>query len=233
MTVAIIGGTSGIGLACAHLWRERGKQVAIFGRSEERLNSALAGLGSGAMGSRVDASDPSKLDETLSRVQDLQVLVISVGAGAGAGTLDQLGFDGLKKGFEQKVLPVWNSVQCGRKHLAMSGAMVILGAARAHHAAGDGVGLAAVHGAIASMIPSLAKAMAPIRVNLVAPGVTDTPPWNGLGDEKKQAVFDHFAKQAPLERVGQPEEIAQAIVSIASNTFTTGQVLRVDGGLSL
>lgn len=233
MTIAIIGGTSGIGLACARLWMNGGSKVAIFGRNDERLNAALAALGPAADGRCVDASDHVALDKALSAVEELDTLVISVGAGAGAGTMDQLGFDGLANGFEQKVWPVWNAVQCGRRHLSASGTLVILGAARAHHAAADTVGLAAVHGALAAMIPSLAKALAPIRVNLVAPGVTDTPPWNGLGDERKMAVFDHFAKLAPLERVGQPDEVAQAVVSIASNKFVTGQVLRVDGGLSL
>lgn len=233
MTVAIVGGTSGIGLACARLWKKQGSKVVIFGRDEERLNSALTELGAGVDGSCVDASDSSALDEALSVVEQLETLVVSVGAGAGAGTLDQLGFDGLVNGFEQKVWPVWNAVQCGRKYLSASGALVILGAARAHQAAADGVGLAAVHGSLAAMTPSLAKAMAPIRVNLVAPGVTDTPPWKGLGEDRKQAVFEHFSKLAPLERIGQPDEVAQAVVSIASNAFVTGQVLRVDGGLSL
>lgn len=233
MAVAIIGGTSGIGLACARLWKNRDSKVAIFGRNEERLNTALAELGPGVDGSCVDAADRSALDRALATVEEMETLVVSVGAGAGAGTLDQLGFDGLVTGFEQKVWPVWNAIQCGRNHLLASGALVILGAARAHQAAADGVGLAAVHGALAAMIPSLAKAMAPVRVNLVAPGVTDTPPWNGLGEERKQEVFDHFANLAPLKRVGQPNEIAQAVISIASNTYVTGQVLRVDGGLSL
>jgi len=156
-----------------------------------------------------------------------------VGAGAGAGTLDQLDLDRLKLGFEQKVWPVWNVIQWARANLVANGALVILGAARAHHAAADGVGLAAVHGALAAMIPSLAKAMAPARVNLIAPGVTETPPWNRLGDDRKQAVFAHIASLAPLGRVGQPDDVAQAVKSIAENPYVTGQVLRVDGGLSL
>ena len=63
--------------------------------------------------------------------------------------------------------------------------------------------------------------------------MTDTPPWAGFGDEKKAAIFEHFSKQTLVGRVGQPNEVASAIVSIATNPYITGQTLYVDGGLTL
>ena len=94
-------------------------------------------------------------------------------------------------------------------------------------------GLAAINGALESMVPPLASELAPLRVNAVSPGVIDTPWWDATPKEVKQSYFEQSAKTAPLGRVGAPEDVAKAIVSIAENSFITGTILEVDGGLHL
>ncbi|MEO1641443.1 MAG: SDR family oxidoreductase [Pseudomonadota bacterium] len=232
MTTAIIGGTSGIGLETARQLQSSGQDVAVFGRSDKKLANAFETLGGNVPSAAVDAGDYAALRAALSAVPSLDAIIVSVGAGAGNGTLDSLGVDGLQAGFAAKVWPVWNAIQCAKDLLPPEGALTIIGAARAHYAAADAVGAAAVHGSLAAMIPSLAVALAPIRVNLVAPGITDTPPWNGFGD-KKAAVFASFAEKTLLGRVGQPAEVAHAIVALTTNGYATGQVIRIDGGLGL
>jgi NAD(P)-dependent dehydrogenase (short-subunit alcohol dehydrogenase family) len=91
-------------------------------------------------------------------------------------------------------------------------------------------GLAAVNGGITQMAQTLARELAPLRVNVVSPGLVDTPAYDGLPAEAKAGMFAGAAKALPVGRTGTPEDIAEAIVYLLGNGFTTGAILDVDGG---
>jgi NAD(P)-dependent dehydrogenase (short-subunit alcohol dehydrogenase family) len=86
-----------------------------------------------------------------------------------------------------------------------------------------------VNGAIEKMVPTLARELAPRRVNAVSPGVIDTDWWK----DKPKDMFETAAGKAPLKRPGRPEEVADAIAFLLENAFVTGIILDVDGGLHL
>ena len=73
----------------------------------------------------------------------------------------------------------------------------------------------------------------PLRVNGVSPGVIDTPWWDFLTEEQKEPVFADYAAKTPVGRVGQPEDVAQAIAFLISDSFMSGQIIVCDGGLRL
>ena len=93
--------------------------------------------------------------------------------------------------------------------------------------------VAAINGAIEALARALAVELAPIRVNAVSPGLIDTPIYSGMPAAQKEAVFKGFAAAAPVKRVGRPEEVAQTVLYLMTNTFTTGSTLYVDGGYLL
>jgi len=78
------------------------------------------------------------------------------------------------------------------------------------------------------MVPTMARELAPIRVNAVSPGIVSTRWWLDKPD-----LFKALSEKAPLGRAGKPEEIADAVAFLVRNTFVTGVVLDVDGGLHL
>ncbi len=94
-------------------------------------------------------------------------------------------------------------------------------------------GLAATNGALDAMVGPLALEFAPVRVNAVSPGLIDTPYWHKLPEETRQAMLANTAATLPVRRAGTPEDIAEAIVFLAGNGFTTGSVLACDGGAAL
>ncbi len=94
-------------------------------------------------------------------------------------------------------------------------------------------GLAAINGAIESMIPVLAVELAPLRVNGISPGVVDTPWWNWMPQEQRKLAFEQFAKAYLLGKIGQPEMLAEAIYALTTNEFITGQILVVAGGIKV
>jgi NAD(P)-dependent dehydrogenase (short-subunit alcohol dehydrogenase family) len=81
--------------------------------------------------------------------------------------------------------------------------------------------------------PVLAAELKPLRVNAVTPGVVDTPWWDFVAAEQRQAAFAEYAGKAPVGRIGTPDDIASAIAFLIGNSFVTGHVLTCDGGLRL
>jgi NAD(P)-dependent dehydrogenase (short-subunit alcohol dehydrogenase family) len=94
-------------------------------------------------------------------------------------------------------------------------------------------GLAAINAGIEAMVRVLAGELKPLRVNGVSPGVVDTPWWDFLPAEQRQAVFREFAGRTPVGRIGEPVDVARAIAFLVSNGFMSGHVLTCDGGIHL
>jgi NAD(P)-dependent dehydrogenase (short-subunit alcohol dehydrogenase family) len=88
----------------------------------------------------------------------------------------------------------------------------------------------AINGALEALARGLALELAPIRVNTVSPGLTDTPLYDRMSEADRTAMFERTAARLPARRVGQPEDVAQAVVFLASNPFATGSTVTVDGG---
>lgn len=88
------------------------------------------------------------------------------------------------------------------------------------------VGVAAVE----SLTPSLALELAPIRVNAVAPGWIDTPLVSGVLGENYDAVINSASAKLPVQRIGQPQEVAEAVIMLMNNGFINGEVIHIDGG---
>jgi NAD(P)-dependent dehydrogenase (short-subunit alcohol dehydrogenase family) len=90
--------------------------------------------------------------------------------------------------------------------------------------------MAAVNSAVEGLARALALELAPIGINVVAPGIVDTPRYAGMAEADRAVMFDQLATKLPVGRVGKPEELAQAVLSLMTNTFVTGQTLFVDSG---
>ncbi len=83
------------------------------------------------------------------------------------------------------------------------------------------------------MLPILASELRPTRVNAVVPGVVDTPWWSRVPTAARQALFEQLAAEVAIGRVGNPQDLAQAIFFLTQNTFITGTILDCDGGWKL
>ena len=225
--VVILGGTSGIGLAAAKLFSARGAGVTIVGRDAEKLASALKEIGASAEGAAADAGDRAALDALFAKLPPVDHLVIAASGGKGAGPFAKLDGAELARGFQAKFWTHWNAAQAALPHVSPQGSITFVTAASSRLANPGTSGLAAINGAIERMTPTLARELAPLRVNAVSPGVIDTPWWA----DKPAGMFETASRKAPLARAGRADEVADAIVFLAGYRFITGSVLDVDGGL--
>jgi NAD(P)-dependent dehydrogenase (short-subunit alcohol dehydrogenase family) len=230
--VVIIGGSSGIGLATARQLLASGFKVTITGRSARRLDEALQSL-PGAEGLVMDAAATDRLNETFSGIGSFDHLVLALGSGKGFGPFTSVSVADVRKGFEEKVYPHFAVAQATLPFLRKDGSIIFISAVSAHAAAPGTAGIGAANAAVATFVPILAAELRPLRVNGVSPGVIDTPWWDFLPSEQRAAVFADYATKTPVGRVGKPEDIAQAIAFLISDSFMTGHVIVCDGGLRL
>jgi NAD(P)-dependent dehydrogenase (short-subunit alcohol dehydrogenase family) len=228
----IIGGSSGIGLATARQLLASDMKVTITGRSAPRLDEALKSLPE-AEGSVMDAAATDTLNEPLSRIGSFDHLVLALGSGKGFGPFTSVSVADVRKGFEEKVYPHFAVAQAALPFLRKDGSITFISAVSAHAAAPGTAGIGAANAAVAMFVPILAAELRPLRVNGVSPGVVETPWWDFLPSEQRTAVFAEYAAKSPVGRVGKPEDIAQAVAFLISNSFMTGHVIVCDGGLRL
>jgi NAD(P)-dependent dehydrogenase (short-subunit alcohol dehydrogenase family) len=232
-TVLVIGGTSGIGEATARTFDARGDKVVVVGRDRQRLENALARLSDGVDGAACDAGDAETVRELAASIAPIDVLVLAPSGAAGAGPFANLELDDLRSGFEGKFWPQVTALQQALPALAEDGAVVLVTAGSARAALPGTAGLAAINGALEAMVAPLAAELAPRRVNAVSPGVIDTPWWDAQGPGVREATFDAFASSVPAGRIGEPDDVATAIVAMATNGYVTGSVLDCAGGAQL
>ena len=230
-TLVVMGGTSGIGLATAYAAADAGARVVVAGRNRDKLERAMAGLGSKAHGEVVDASDRDALDTLFAGTGRFDHLVIAASGGVGAGLLGTLARDDLARGFDGKFWGQWQCAQAALPYLSERGSITFVTANSARTGNPGTSGLAAINGALGAMVLPLAHELGPIRVNAVSPGVIDTPWWDKQPAELKQRVYARVAATAPVRRIGRSEDIADAIVFLAGNGYVTGVILDVDGGI--
>jgi NAD(P)-dependent dehydrogenase (short-subunit alcohol dehydrogenase family) len=238
-TALITGGTSGIGLAAARRFIAEGATVFITGRRKPELDAAVAALGENATGLQNDVSDLDDLDrlvETLTETgRGLDVLFANAGGGEFAA-LGQITPEHFDQTFATNVRGTLFTVQKALPILNNGASIVLAGSS----AASNGTPAFSVYAASKAAIRSFARTWAAeladrgIRVNTVIPGPTDTPGLSGLAPdaEQTQNLLAAIATTVPLGRLGEPDEIANAVVFLASaqSSFMTGSEVFIDGG---
>lgn len=236
----VTGGTTGIGFATAKALVEAGARVFITGRRGAGLQAAVAAIGSAATGIRADSSVLTELDDVYAHIAKSAGKLDILFANAGGGDMMPLGAiteEHVDRIFNTNVKGVIFTVQKALP-LLVDGASVIMTASTTSI---QGTASFSIYSASKAAVRNLARSWAldlkdrHIRVNVVSPGPIRTPGLGGLvSDEARQRLYDALAAQVPLGRLGEPEEIGQAVVFLASDaaSFVNGTELFVDGGMA-
>jgi NAD(P)-dependent dehydrogenase (short-subunit alcohol dehydrogenase family) len=239
-TAVVTGGTTGIGLAAARRLASEGAHVFITGRRKPELDAAVESIGARVTGVQGDVSVPEDVDRLYDTVRSAgrRVDVLFANAGGGSlATLEQVTEEHFDQTFDINVKGVVFTVQKALP-LLTDGASIILPGSTAATSGSEAMG---VYAASKAAVRSFARTWANelkgrgIRVNAIAPGPTDTPGISGAAPEGQAAQLKQaMAAQVPLGRMGRPEEIADAVLFLASSqsSFITGSNLYADGGLN-
>jgi NAD(P)-dependent dehydrogenase (short-subunit alcohol dehydrogenase family) len=236
----VTGGTSGIGLATAKLFVAEGAHVYVTGRRQERVDEAVKEIGKSSTGVQGDVAKMADLDRLFGQIEreDGKIDIVFANAGAAEyapfGLVDEAQFDRL---FDSNVKGMFFSVQKALFLMPDGGAIVLT----ASVVGSKGFPANTVYAATKAAVRSFARTWTTdlkerkIRVNVVSPGPTDT---DGLreaikGSEAAQQRIRSLAQIVPLGRLGREDEIAKAVLFLASDdsSFVTGAELFADGGM--
>ena len=234
--VLVTGSSSGIGEATARLFASRGAKVVVNSAKSVDAGKAVAAQLSDAMyvqgNISVDGVPESMVAAIMKRYGRLDVLVNNAGTTKVIAhhNLAQATKDVWREIFEVNVFGTWDMSVAAMAALSdAQGAIVNVTSVAGIRPTGSSIPYASSKAAINHMTALMAKVVGPnVRVNAVAPGLIDTP-WTADWDLVRSVT----QQITPLKRTGQPDDVADVIVSVAGSPYLTGQVIAVDGGLSV
>jgi len=209
----IVGGTSGIGKAVADALSHRPGVVVAVSRA-----------------TGFDVTDAGGVADFLAAQPPFDHVVYTAGSAAPGGAVGDVDLDAGKAAFDTKF---WGSIVVARTAAAQmpkGGTITLTSGFLARRTVPGTFVKTAMNGAIEASAKILARELAPIRVNVVSPGLTDTEAYAGMDAEARKAMLKGTAAKLPAGRVGQANDLAQGYLLAIDNPFMTGAVIDIDGG---
>jgi len=221
----IFGGTSGIGLAAARQLAALGAEVIAISRNPEKAGEVPAGISL----KKCDVLDREALSALFEECAPFDILVSAATGGSRAiGPFLEMDMDGYQESFS-KLWGYANVVRYGTRHMSENGAIVLVSGAPARKCRPGQVALSSVGGAVEALVRAIAVEIAPRRINVLSPGMIDTPMVALEGDER-EAFYNQVTANNAIPRAGTADETAQGIIFLIQNDFVTGTTVDVDGG---
>jgi NAD(P)-dependent dehydrogenase (short-subunit alcohol dehydrogenase family) len=231
-TVVVIGGSAGIGLETARRARAEGADVILTGRNPERLERAGRELGATSTAA-FDATDLDRLERFFEDLPAPIDHVMVSGGGPYYAPLAEMDFAEVRRDLDRHMLVQLRVGSLAVGRVRAGGSLLFIGGTGGRR---RGVGLTLIGALTAAgpaLVENLAVELAPIRVNLVAPGFVDTALSASLLGEGLDARREELRATLPIGRVVGPEDVASLAVHLMSNTALTGGTYDIDGGQKL
>ncbi|MDN7904810.1 SDR family oxidoreductase [Burkholderia diffusa] len=224
--VLVVGGSSGIGAAAAKAFAQRGAVVTIASRDPARINADVT-PGAHLRTEALDITDTAAVDAFCARIGQFDHVVISA-AKTATGPVRALPLADAQAAMDSKF---WGAYRVARSiDIAPGGSLTFVSGFLSVRPSASSVLQGAINAALEALARGLALELAPVRVNTVSPGLIATPLWDKLAPDARDAMYAGAAQRLPARRVGQPEDVANAIVYLAATPYATGSTVLIDGG---
>jgi len=236
----ITGGGSGMGKATARLFHDEGAQVAIVGRRRNVLEAAAEEIAEDVFCYPCDITDEtavrSMIKDVVAQFGRIDILVHSAGINPDRTDLPETDLNSFRETMEASVTGAFLVAREVVTVMPSGGAIVLIGSVAAIRGSPTRFSITVAKGALHAATGQMARTLGKdgIRVNLVAPGATRTEMTGKHFDSMSKEAFESVLARHPLGRIGEPEDIAQACLFLASDEakWVTGVILPVDGGSS-
>lgn len=228
----VLGGTSGIGLAATRQLEAAGASVVACSRSESNLATAKDATGEAVSFRSIDVLDRDALTALFEAEAGFDILVnAATGGERASGPFLQMDLDGFQGSF-RKLWGYTNSVRLAAEHMAEDAAIVLVSGYPAKKSNPGSSAIATVGNAVEGFVRAVAPELAPRRINVVSPGIIDTPMFAATGDARAN-FLSGATRNMLIKRAGTADEVASAIIFVIQNDYMTGASIDVDGGATL
>ncbi|RQT52501.1 SDR family oxidoreductase [Burkholderia cepacia] len=225
--VLVVGGSSGIGEATARAFAEAGATVTIASRDAAKLAASKDRIGYGVSTGVMDIIEDASVRSFLDSAGEFDHVVVSA-AQTATGPVRGLELDDAYAAMDSKF---WGAYRIARAvRIRQGGSLTFLSGFLSVRPSKNSVLQGAINAALESLARGLALELAPVRVNTVSPGLIATPLWSKIDAEARDRMYEGAAARLPAGRVGQPEDVANAVLYLASTPYATGSTVLVDGG---
>jgi NAD(P)-dependent dehydrogenase (short-subunit alcohol dehydrogenase family) len=233
--VVIVGGTSGIGFAVAVAARDQGARVVVASSQPANVDRAIGRLGGEATGVRLDVTQEADVKAAFESFGSFDHLVFTAGdwGGPRRSTFAEIDLDAAQSLFGVRFWGSMRVVKHAHRWLSGDGSITLTNGMIAHRPAKGAVMSAAMAGAVEHAALAMAVELAPIRVNVVCPGYVKTEVWASMPEAERDAFLARMTSRQPLPRAAEASEVAEAYLYLMRGGYTTGQVMRLDGGWSM
>jgi NAD(P)-dependent dehydrogenase (short-subunit alcohol dehydrogenase family) len=230
--VVVIGGSLGIGLETARRARSEGADLILVGRNSERLQQAAREVGA-LNTAAFDATDFARLDQFFAELPSPIDHVLVTGPGPYYAPLAVLDFEKARREVEAHLLLPLQVAREAARRVRPGGTLLFMSGTGGRRPAPGLALISALTAALPAMTKNLALELAPVRVNLIAPGFVDTPLSASLLGDQLDARREQLRKTLPIGRVVGPSDVAALAVHLMTNTAVTGATYDIDGGQQL
>ena len=221
----VFGGTSGIGLSATQMLSDKGAHVVALSRNPEKLQNVPKNV----VTKKMNVLDRDALEQFFQEVGEYDILVNSATGGARAvGPFLSMDLDGYRASFD-KLWGYTNVVRYGTKYLKNNGNIVLVSGSPARKCRPGQIAISSVGGAVEAFARGIAPEIAPKRINIVSPGIIDTP-MSPLQGKEREDYYKNTTKNNLITRAGTPDEVATGIIFAIENEFITGTTIDIDGG---
>ena len=221
----VFGGTSGIGLSATQMLSDKGAHVVALSRNPEKLQN----IPKNVVTKKMNVLDRDALEQFFQEVGEYDILVNSATGGARAvGPFLSMDLDGYRASFD-KLWGYTNVVRYGTKFLKDNGNIVLVSGSPARKCRPGQIAISSVGGAVEAFARGIAPEIAPKRINIVSPGIIDTP-MSPLQGKEREDYYKNTTNNNLIPRAGTPDEVATGIIFAIENEFITGTTIDIDGG---
>lgn len=228
--VVILGGSSGIGLATAIAAADEGAQVIIVSSNQQRIDAALTQLPVNSTGYTADLTDEQQIQDLFKTIGRFDHLIFTAGESLQLVKITDVNVDDARQFFNLRYWGAFTAVKYGAPYINTGGSISLSGGI-ASPRPGSGWSLgASICAAMEGFTRAMAVELAPVRVNLVSPGVVKTNLWADMTAADRDGMYNQIGNSLPVKRVGEADDIALAFVYLMRQQYTTGQILVTDGG---
>lgn len=225
--VLVVGGSSGIGEAVAQAFHDQGADVTIASRNVAKLEAVAQRIGAGVRHAALDFTDDANVEAFFANAPEYDHVVVTAGE-TPTGPARALKLDDAYAAMNSKFWGAYRVARAAR--IREGGSLTLVSGFLSVRPSKTSVLQGAINAALEALARGLALELAPARVNTVSPGLIATPLWSKLEADAREKMYEGAAARLPARRVGQPEDVARAVLYLASTRYATGSTVLVDGG---